>query len=70
MPNCRIISVQLQLSQKLEQRLGPVLLICLATIGTVLTINGLFHEKARASLVQMMDTLEQELLQIQASTEK
>ena len=53
---------------KLERRLGPVLLICLATVATVLVINGLFHESGRGTIIALIDSLEQEILQIQANT--
>ena len=50
---------------KLERRLGPVLLLCLATVATVLVINGLFHESGRGTIIALIDSLEQEILQIQ-----
>lgn len=54
-----------QLAQKLEQRMGPVLMLSLLTIGTVLFLYGLYHESIRNALQDFVDTMQQVVLQNQ-----
>uniref|UniRef100_A0A915EIH6 Uncharacterized protein n=1 Tax=Ditylenchus dipsaci TaxID=166011 RepID=A0A915EIH6_9BILA len=44
--------------QKLDHRLGPVLLACLTTIATILFIYGLYYEQVQSSMEEYIHTLQ------------
>ena len=43
-------------------RIGPILLICFATVAIVLTINGLFYATSKATMLQMIEGMEREII--------
>ncbi|KAL3085126.1 hypothetical protein niasHS_010195 [Heterodera schachtii] len=54
-----------RLFSRLERRLGLAMALCMATILCALAINGLFHDRVRATMVQLIGTIEQEVRVLQ-----
>ncbi|KAL7078309.1 hypothetical protein ACQ4LE_002692 [Meloidogyne hapla] len=50
---------------KLENRIGPILLFCLITIATVLIINTIYHESANGTLIELIEGIQKEIIELQ-----
>ncbi|KAI3413675.1 hypothetical protein GPALN_011161 [Globodera pallida] len=54
-----------QLALRLERRLGIVMVLCMAVLLTVLVINGLFHDRVRATTTEFIGAIEREVRLLQ-----
>uniref|UniRef100_A0A183BK34 Transmembrane protein n=1 Tax=Globodera pallida TaxID=36090 RepID=A0A183BK34_GLOPA len=65
MGSCVGVELEQYKSNLLERRLGIVMVLCMAVLLTVLVINGLFHDRVRATTTEFIGAIEREVRLLQ-----